>query len=183
MKCCLWKTILKRDIGSPVECLFQSEKQFIYTVHFWIGKHCSRLVNQKIQGIFLFLLSYRAGILQEALEVQELQRKKLVIFCVNFDIFTVILLSQKFRKKTNYLSGNFLKNFDHRPTWMLHHLTRTYLTSRSGSFDKAQAHRHTNKYRNIAYSRRNLPRGPIRWKQLQQYMFSYSDFIPDFPNW
>ena len=75
-------------------------------------------------------------------------------------------------EKKNHLRGNFWKFSHHWPTWMLHPLTTTYLTSRSESFAMAQKHRHTNKYTNKADSGRNPPRGPIRWKQLQQCKFS-----------
>ena len=52
------------------------------TVVGWLTKKYKEVISKRS--------SYRAEILQEPLEVQELQRNKFVIFCVNLDQFTVI---------------------------------------------------------------------------------------------
>ena len=62
-----------------------SAVQWNATLQYSAVQHCSRLVNQKIQGSYLKKkLSYRAEFLQEALEIKELHRKKFVIFLCKF---------------------------------------------------------------------------------------------------
>ena len=57
------------------------------TVVGWLTKKYKEVISKRS--------SYRAEILHEALEVQELQRNKFLIFCVNLDQFTVIILLKK----------------------------------------------------------------------------------------
>ena len=102
-------------------------------------------------------------------------QKKDCILCGNFDKFIAMLVFKKCHRKVRKKKScewKLFENFDHWQQWTLDPLTRTYLTSGSESFAMAQTHRYTNKYKNIADSRRNPPRGPIRWKQLPQRKFS-----------
>ena len=121
---------------------------------------------------------WRLKFLKQELEVKKTaQKKDCPLMCSFWPIYgnsSVWKIHQKGRKKNcqknNHLIGNFMSSLAQKERYNL--LPEIVLSSGSGSFGMAQTHRHTNKYTNMADSRRNPPRGPIRWKQLRWRKFS-----------
>ena len=72
----------------------------------------------------------------------------------------VLKIHQKVREKKQSSDWTFYVITGQKERYNL--LPEIVLSSGSESFGMAQTHRHTNKYTNMADSRRNPTRGPIR---------------------